>query len=288
MEVTIVIPNWNGRKLLEKNLPSVMLTKPFEVIVVDDFSTDNSLIFLKEKYPQVKVIKHSKNLGFGKSCNNGVREAKGEIVVLLNSDVVPEKDFLKYSLPHFKDPQVFAVSFNEPQWSWARIFWKDGLIEHEPGSKSKETHITAWASGGSSAFRKSIWEKLSGFDNLYRPFYWEDIDISYRAWKRGYKVLWEPKSIVHHKHEAVIGKHFSKKYVDYVSQRNRMIFISKNINDQSLLFEYRLALLKNLIHLCFWKPFFGARIKLPLILPKKIKEWQEAKVSDKEVFEKFK
>src|SRR4030043_315219 len=99
MKTSVVIPNWKGRSLLEKNLPAVLATKPDEVIVVDDASPDDSNTFLEKNYPQVKLIKHQKNLGFAAGCNSGVKAAKSEIVVLLNLDVVPEKDALEKILP---------------------------------------------------------------------------------------------------------------------------------------------------------------------------------------------
>ncbi len=286
-KASIIIPNWKGRKLLEKNLPAVLATRPDEVIVVDDASPDDSNQFLKKNYSQVKIIKHKENLGFAAGCNSGVKAAKSEIVVLLNLDVVPEKDALEKVLVDFKDKEVFAVSFNEPQWSWARIAWKKGLIEHEPGPKSGKTHISAWANGGSGAFRKSIWDKLGGFDSLYHPFYWEDIDLSYRAWKRGYKILWEPKAVVHHQHEAIIGKHYSKKYINFVSERNRLLFIWKNITDPKMMIEHKLHLLGRLTRPGNWKPFLAAKGKLPQVMMRRFKEWQEKKVADREVLNQF-
>ncbi|MFZ5366027.1 MAG: glycosyltransferase family 2 protein [Patescibacteria group bacterium] len=287
VKVSIVIPNWNGRKLLEKNLPSVLATKPAEVIVVDDASPDNSNEFLEKNYPQIKIVKHKKNLGFAVSCNDGVEAAQSEVIALLNLDVVPEKDLLEFVLPHFQDPKVFAVSFHEPAWSWAKISWRKGFIEHEPGPKTKKAHISAWASGGSAAFRKDIWESLGGFDEIYYPFYWEDVDLGYRAWKRGYKIMWEPKAIVHHKHEAIIGKHFSKEYIDFISERNRLLFIWKNITDFKMIMKHKLWCLWKLRSLGFWKPFLAAKVKLPLILLRKIKGWQDTKVSDSEIFKIF-
>jgi len=288
MKISVVIPNWNGRKLLEKNLPAVLAIKPSEVIIIDDASPDDSNAFLEKNYPQVKLIKHQKNRGFAAGCNSGVKAAKGEIVVLLNLDVVPGKEALEKILPNFNDEKVFAVSFNEPQWSWARILWRNGTIEHGPGPKSTRTHISAWANGGSAAFRKSIWEELGGFDEIYKPFYWEDIDLSYRAWKRGYKVLWEPKAVVQHQHEAVIGKHYSKKYISYISERNRLLFIWKNITDWQMIIEHKFYLLPKLIKPGLLKSLMAAKVKLPQVFIRRMKEGREKKLSDREIFEQFK
>lgn len=287
---SVVIPNWNGRKLLEKNLPKVLLaTKEAEVIVVDDNSNDDSNEFLSGNYPQIKIVKHQKRLGFGASCNDGVKIAKGEIVVLFNLDVYPQKDFLKYTLPHFKDKQVFAVTFHEKKWSWAKFIWKNGFIEHQPGSKSTRAHISGWASGGSAAFRKSIWDKLGGFDDLYQPFYWEDIDLGYRAWKRGYKILWEPEAIVFHKHEGTIGAYYSRSYIDFISQRNQLLFIWKNITNFWLIKDHKFHLFLRLFKTPgYFKVLGKALLKLPQVLPKRFKEWREARVPDRKIFWMFK
>lgn len=289
MKVSIIIPNWNGRKLLEKNLPAVLAAKPDEVVVVDDASPDDSDEFLKKNYPEVKIVRHQRNLGFAASCNDGVKVAIGEVVALLNLDVVPEKDFLQYVLPNFKDSKIFAVSFHEPNWSRARIFWKHGFIEHEPGAKSEQVHISAWASGGSAAFRRAMWTELGGFDEIYKPFYWEDIDLGYRAWKRGWKILWEPKAVVHHEHETIIGKHFSKTYIDFVSRRNQLIFIWKNISSPKMILEHKFWLLVRLAtSIGYWRPFLGALLLAPKILVRRIFQWQKANLSDRKIFDQFK
>ena len=288
MKTSLIIPNWNGRKLLEKNLPFVLAAKPDEIIIVDNNSEDDSVSFLEREYPQVKVIKYQKNYGFAIGCNKGVEASTGEIAVLLNSDVVPEKDFIKNAAPNFNDKTIFAVSFNELQWSWARYLWKNGCIEIEPGPKSEKTHLSAWANGGSGAFRKSIWKKLGGFETIYNPFYWEDVDLSYRAWKRGYRVLWEPRAIVHHEHEGTIGKYFSKNYTQFVSERNRLFFVWKNITSSKMMHEHKVWLGKKLMtSLSFWRPFLAASVSLSKILSKRLIEQRDQKLSDEEILSNF-
>jgi len=291
MKFSIIIPNWNGEKLLKENLPAVLSTSADEVIIVDNGSTDGSLQFLKKlknKSSMVRIIELEKNYGFGYACNLGVKKAVGEVIVLLNNDVVPEKDFLKPLKEDFKDPRVFAVSLGEPQWSWAKGKWEKGFVEHESGPKTKTPHISFWANGGSGAFRKSVWEKLGGLDEIFAPFYWEDIDLSYRAWKRGYQVLWEPKSIVHHQHESTIGSHFSKSYIDFISQRNQLLFVLKNITNLRMITENRIYLWKKLLtSIGYWRVFLAVCLKIPMILPRLIKEFLEKKVSDEQVFKQF-
>jgi len=291
MKFSIIIPNWNGEKLLSKNLPAVLKTGAQQVIVVDNGSTDDSITFLKKLQPQnfcLKVIFNQSNRGFVRAVNQGVKVADGEIVVLLNNDVKPESDFLKSLSKDFQDEKVFAVSLNEPQWSWAKGKWVDGFVEHEVGQKTNKPHCSFWASGGSSAFRRSIWLKLGGLDEIFAPFYWEDTDLSYRAWKRGYKILWEPESIVHHQHEGTIGSRFSPKYVNFISQRNQLLFTWKNITNFRMLLEHKMALFKRLITKPgYWRPFLAAWFKFYLIFPRWLKEVKDKKVSDREIFQQF-
>ena len=254
--VSVVIPTWNGEKLLRKNLPLVLAALPIgtEVIVVDDGSTDGSQKYLKAQVNQARKLKltfrvlfNHHNRGFIYSCDRGVREATGDLVILLNNDVVPQKGFLSPVLRHFSDSKVFAVTLNEKTWGWARLFWQGGFIQLGDGGQSNEAHVSAWASGGSAVFRKTIWQKLGGFDPVYEPFYWEDVDLGYRAWKSGYKIYWEPKAVVDHRHESTTSK-FSHRYVQSIQERNRLLFIWRNINDKALRRQHWWGIMRRSLH----------------------------------------
>ncbi len=241
-KVSIVIPNWNGAALLAEHLPKVLAAaEKSEVIVVDDCSTDDSVYILKEKFPEVKTIVKEKNSGFAQSVNSGVAAAGGEIVVLLNTDVVPEKGFLDPLIAHFSDPRVFAVGCLEKNPEKNRTVlrgravarWTKGLYVHARGEVNKPD--TAWASGGSSAFRKSLWERMGGMDTLFNPFYWEDIDLSYRAMKAGYRIVFEPKAHVWHYHQkGAIKTQFEQNRIERVAFRNQFLFIWKNLSDPGI------------------------------------------------------
>jgi len=240
MKVSIIITNWNGRDLLQKNLPQVFKTSALasEIIVADDASTDDSLAFLtqfQKKHPKLKIIRHQKNQGFGKNSNHAVKSCHGDLVVLLNSDIFPHPNYIKNTLKHFDNPQVFGVGFAElGNENWGQIFWQNGYLQYSPGQNTKKTHITAWLSGGGSIVRKKDFLKMGGFDSVYQPFYCEDLDLGLRAWKSGYRLLWEPKAVVEHHHEATMSK-FSKRFLEYVKERNRLITIWRNISDPNLL-----------------------------------------------------
>ncbi len=248
--LSIIIPNFNGRQLLEKNLPLVLeAVGKSQVVIVDDGSTDESAEFIKKHFPGVTLIEKVTNSGFATSVNLGVKAAKGDIVFLLNSDAVPQKNCLVELVKHFQDGQVFAVGCLDESIEDNRVVKRGrgigkftrGFLIHTRGETNKTN--TLWASGGSSAFRKSIWEKLGGMDELYNPFYWEDIDLSYRALKSGYLIVFESKAIVTHRHgEGSIQKAFSEKKIKQIAYRNQFIFVWKNINSKSYILKHFLWL----------------------------------------------
>lgn len=242
LNVSIILPNWNGAAIMQKHLPAVLRASgDSEVIVVDDCSTDNSLQILKKKFPTVKVIEKKQNSGFAGSVNMGVAVAKGDIVILLNTDVEPDRGFLAPLMKHFANPNIFAVGCleknPEPSGTVLRgraiARWNRGFYIHAKGEVDKTT--TAWVSGGSGAFRKELWDKLGGLDTLFNPFYWEDIDLSYRALKAGYTVLFEKDSAVWHYHQqGAIKTKFQEVKVQRTVFRNQLLFTWKNLSDSQI------------------------------------------------------
>jgi len=283
MKVSVVIPNWNGRHLLEKNLPFILSAAKnpknsiLEIIVVDDFSSDDSVSYLKKNFKhEIRLIKQSKNRGFSYSVNHGVRMAKGELVCLLNTDVIPANDFLEPAILHFKNKNIFAVGFNEKGNSWANASFTNGYIQHSPGETTETTHDTFWVSGGSGVFRRSMWMELKGFDEeLFSPFYWEDVDLGYRGHKWGYELLWEPKAHVIHEHESVINQNsFHLKYLNRIKERNELLVI-------------KAMLARILKHPGYVRIIYLAWKKRKLVFNKRKLVAKQSKVSDEAVFAKF-
>lgn len=309
MKVSLVIPTYNSEKNLRKNLPQVLKVmaessslKP-EVIITDDASVDLSINvaeMIANEYRgklEVKVIQSSegRNKGFSTNVNKGVDATSGDIVVLLNSDVYPEKGFIDSLISHFNDEKVFAVGCLEKSIEQGREIdrgrgigsWRKGFLVHSAGDLSGLE--TLWVAGGSGAFRKSLWDKLGGLDTLYNPFYWEDIDLSYRARKAGYKTLFERKSVVKHNHdEGVIRREFTTSEIIKVAYRNQYIFAWKNADSSNLLKNYVFipynflgALLRR--DWQFFSGFFTALIKLPKIVRSRIRSKKLWSLSDAEV-----
>ena len=294
MNLSIIIPNYNGEKLLQKNLPKVLdAVREYskgrvEIIVADDPSTDKSHQVIKDFIENIKnkhIIgktisnKNKKEAGFSKNVNRGVSLATGEILILLNSDVAPYKDFLTPLLSYFSDPEVFAVGcIDESIENGKKVFrgrgvgfWKKGFFIHSEGQLNKDDSL--WVSGGSGAFRRTIWNKLKGLDILYNPFYWEDIDISYRALKAGYKICLASESIVIHEHEkGAIKSKFKPIQIQKTAYRNQFIFIWKNITDVALIFSHIFWLPYNFLSAlrrndwAFFTGFFQALLLFPKIM----------------------
>lgn len=238
-KVTIIIPNFNGKKLLEKNIPVVIkYSNNCEIIIIDDGSTDDSVSFIKNTYKNIKLIENSTNIGFANSINKAAKISKGGIIVLLNSDVAPRANYLKNSIKLLKGKSVFAVGLsdishensNKIKRGRGGAKLRNGFISHY--KLDSNAGYTLWVSGGSGVFKKDLFIKLGGFDSIYRPYYWEDIDLSFRAWKVGYKCVYDPNSKVDHYHEQGAIKSFSSKnYIKIVSYKNQFLFFWKNIDD---------------------------------------------------------
>ena len=170
--------------------------------------------------------------------------------------------------------------------------WQKGFLIHSRGEIDKTN--TLWVNGGSGAFRKAIWEKLGGFDELYNPFYWEDIDLSYRSLKSGYKILFEPKSIVVHEHEkGSIKKKYFESEIKTIAYRNQFIFVWKNATDLNLQFSHLLWLPYHFIRALlrkdwtFYLGFIQAFITLPRIIKSSFQSRGYFVRKDKELIVEF-
>jgi GT2 family glycosyltransferase/glycosyltransferase involved in cell wall biosynthesis len=253
---SIVVLNWNGKDLLGQGLPSILEAvrvdgRPHEVLVVDNGSTDGSLEFLKAQYPDIRILALKENLGFAKGNNAGVRAARHDIVVLLNNDMVVDPGFLGPLLKGFA-PDTFAVSSQiylqdaanrrEETGKTAAVF-RRGMIDYahrEMGRPPypRDFYPVFWAGGGSSAFHRGKFLALGGFQDLYSPAYVEDTDLSFQAWRLGWKVLLAPDSIVYHKHRASAARRFSQSKLLSLITRNQFIFLWKNIHSWRLLLSH--------------------------------------------------
>ena len=289
--ISIIIPVFKNFEMFYRYLE---INKKYfdgcEVITMNDYPKENITKEIKKIIPDAIVFNNNKNLGFAGNVNRGVLKSTGDYVFLMNSDVVlKDNSFLK-ALEYFKkDRKLFAVGFAQIEKDGKivganRAYFKNGLFNHSPLS-SNIYHLKSnfWAEGGSSIFKKKLFIDLGLLDELFNPFYWEDIDLSYRAWKTGYKILYDPSIKVEHHHESTIGKYFDKRKVLKIAFRNQLIFNWKNLTDKKLILEHLL----NFPKLIFIPGFFDALIRLPKILQVRKKAVELFVKTDKEILNLF-
>ncbi len=307
MKISVVIPNYNGEKLLKKNLPRICAVlesadQKVEVIITDDASKDESLAIIQEFILSKKatlpihVVENKRNQGFSSNVNRGVQKATGDVILLLNTDVIPEKGFISPLLVHFDDPYVFAVGCMDKSIEGDKTIlrgrglgkWEKGIFIHARGEVDRKN--TLWVSCGSGMFRKSIWDKLGGLDPLYNPYYWEDIDLSYRALKSGYKLIFEPESTVIHEHDlGSIKTQKSQENITRHAYRNQFIFIWKNVTDTKLFLNHimwmPLHFLKAIIRrdIAYVQGLLSALAKLNSVVSSRMKAKKYFNLTDKQV-----
>lgn len=275
---SIVIPNYNGEQLLRENLPSVFAAVKqwhgnAEVIIVDDCSTDGSCQLMKDIFPEARLLVNPQNVGFSRTCNVGMASAKYSILLCINTDVEVEADLLSLLAPHFTDPELFAVSpriIVEREGknqgaviaAYRRGFVRGGFIGMKDELPVREN---LYAVGACAAYDTRKLQALKGYCELYSPFLFEDADIAYRAWKRGWKSIYEPAATVWHYSNATLGKDKAKLLRNHVIYfRNRFIFHWINLSDPSYVARnaftilYRLSISFLWFNFTYYKAFWEA------------------------------
>lgn len=225
--VTVIVLNWNGRELLEDCLGSLEKVdyNHFNVLVVDNGSTDNSVEYVTSTFPNVDILELNENLGFAAGNNVGFKHAvlayNMKFVIFLNNDTIVDENFIKPLLLPFNDltvgqtaPKIFYESEKEKIWYaggkvnlWTGNIFHEGIrkIDTERFKKNKNTD---YATGCCFCIKTSDFEKLNGFDESF-SMYGEDVDLSLRVMKSGKNVFFIPESKIYHKVSASIGGAFS-------------------------------------------------------------------------------
>ncbi len=248
--ISVVITNYNGRELLERCLPSVeTAAKAYpgrvEIILVDDCSADDSRDYARKNFPAVQFVQPDRNLGFQGAANFGFKLANHPIIISLNNDIeVTETSFAQLAT-HFTDPGLFSVSAKLLMWDRKTYLAgrRRGIFEHghlrladDPGNG--EVLPTLFSTGGACAFDREKLLALGGFDQVFHPLYWEDIDLCYRAQKRGWRVIYDPNIVLYHKHRATIETLVEPDRLSRITARNSYLFLWKNLSDPSALAKH--------------------------------------------------
>lgn len=251
--VSIILVNYNGEDFIEECLDSLrQIDYPkenYEVILVDNASKDNSVKLVKENFPEVKLIKSDKNLGFPGGCNLGVDVAKGEYLVFLNTDATVDKFWLNELVDTISsDERIGACSsqvlyasnktiINTVGGFWSVLGIPGSLGEGKIRDSYKNGTLISSPTGASMIIKSDVYRAIGGFDNDYF-LYCDDADIGWRLWNRKMKVVFVSSSIVYHRVTASLkglGKKTFSEWYYFYSARNRLITILKNARAIDLL-----------------------------------------------------
>lgn len=303
---------------------------PTEIIIADDGSTDETVGWLTGEgfveqqkalsavatepegraapHTTLRFLRNKTNRGFGEACNRGIEAAAYPLVFLLNNDVEVARDCIAPLVENFTDAQVFSAhchvfnfesgqecgtgklgSFSKGFIRVHRSYVPAGTNELKQG---KRALYSMFASGGSVMFDRQKFLELGGFDPLLLPAYWEDVDISYRAWKRGYTTLYEPRSIVRHRISSTMRKTNQRK-MRRIQQRNRIVYHWINLHDGRFMLSHVLwVMLLTLtaplrLKFGYLLSVFAALKRLPQVRKRRQKEKASARRSDRDLFRLF-
>lgn len=264
-EVSIVIPNYNGKHFLKDCLEAVFAQtiKDLEVIVVDNGSTDGSLEYL-HTFPSVRVLSMDQNYGFCRAVNEGIKAAESDYVILLNNDTEVEKNFAEELLKAIKsDEKIFSCSSKMLQFHqrdhmddggdyYCALGWAFGRGKGGMASRYEKPVRVFASCAGAAIYRKRMLEQLGYFDENHFA-YLEDIDIGYRARIFGYENVYAPKAVVYHVGSGFSGSAHNAFKVK-LSSRNSVYLAYKNMPWIQLILNSPLLLAGHLIKwLFFWK-----------------------------------
>jgi GT2 family glycosyltransferase len=247
MNIAVVILNWNGKDLLENFLPSVVsYSNEANIYVIDNASTDDSIDFLRQNYPQIKIVQLDKNYGYAGGYNRGLKQIDADIYALVNSDLEVTKDWLKPIISEFnsntktaiiqpkikdyKDKKMFEYAgaaggfidmFGYPYCDGRMLF----NVEEDLGQYDKNKNIF-WASGACLFIRASVFNDLNGFDESFFA-HQEEIDLCWRALHQEHQITYVHKSTVYHLGGASLDN--QNPFKTYLNFRNNLLMLLKNL-----------------------------------------------------------
>ena len=263
--ISVIIPSFNGYKLLKEYLPYTFdvvshsrSVSDFEIIVIDDASTDETVAYINTlDIPNLILIVNDVNSGFSKTINKGIARAKMDYCLLLNNDMELPTDFFEQTLPLFSDDSVFGVCTEIRDRAGERIiegrklpFFKHHELRYHETIDAQNGN-TFYLCGGNAVVDTRKIQNLNGFNELFAPFYFEDLDLSLRAWRKGWKCLYINSTYCKHTPSSTIRKENDNLYVNKIFVRNRMLlnYLHNSWLDNTIL-------MVRICVKCFWYRFY--------------------------------
>jgi GT2 family glycosyltransferase len=247
--ISVAIPSWNGRRHLERLLPSLLCQpdpgEPWEILIHENGSSDGTSEWLRESYPRIRVLESSRNAGFAQPCNELVEASNGDLVILLNNDTLPSPGWLQafVSAARGAPSEVAALSGKMISWDETRLDFEGGVMtfdghafQVDQGARLSNLEGRAsgsmlpFACGGNMIVRRQIFLKLGGFERDFFA-YFEDVDLGWRLWSAGYQVLYCPEASVRHRGGATTVLHGLFKR-GFLFERNSMLTVMRNYDPE--------------------------------------------------------
>jgi GT2 family glycosyltransferase len=266
--VSIIVANWNGEHWLSRCVSSLQISArasklAFELIVVDDASSDGSCAMIREQFPRVRLLVNRTNRGFARTINRGVKAARGKVVILCNNDLLVREEFVfnlarwlvvegRETLPRIDgawsdEPYkkiTFGVSAKTVGWYDGKpnqvcmgAVWKGGRVT--PAYKNPEAPTRClFLQAGAAAYLREKFLELGGLSHLFEPGYWEDYDLSWRAARRGMAMIYDPAAFALHVGGGSMTKRYGARAVADMKARNHLLFEAANLRSPRLLAEW--------------------------------------------------
>src|SRR6516162_11135263 len=211
--ICLAILNYNGKKHLDYLLPTVCAAEQkfsgtCEVVVLDYQSTGDDVTWIQCEFPSVQTIVAPKN-DFLFSYNWLAQKRSEDVLVFLNNDLKVDPDFIAPLVRHFESPDVFSVSARSYDWNAREVTsgpaclkFENGFYSWKSDTRLQKTCHTLFTAGAFMAVDRKKFLELGGFNRLFYPAYCEDLDVCFRAWRRGWRCIYEPASVVWHREQA--------------------------------------------------------------------------------------
>jgi len=250
MKASVIVLSWNGVAYLSNCLKAVLSQDypDFEIIVVDNGSADGSADLVAERFPQVRLIRNERNLGFSGGMNVGLQATQGDALVLLNQDTVVRPDWLLALVHAFADKQVGIVGAKLLELDGRTLSHAGGYVEWplalgrhigvgevDQGQYDAAADVE-YVTGASLAIRRTVLDQIGLLDDRFFPAFYEDVDLCWRARKAGWRIRYEPRAVALHDEASSTRHHWPSRH--YYHYRNRLLCVFKHLTPTQILAEF--------------------------------------------------
>jgi GT2 family glycosyltransferase len=274
--ISVIVLNYNGKRYLDDCLCSLksQTYSSFEVIVVDNGSTDFSHEYIKAQYPWVKLLRNEKNLGFAGGTNTGIKQARGEYILTINNDTKVEKNFIKCLKQPMESDQRVGMCASKMLFPDGKInstgicisrsgaAWDRGMFEQDNGQYNRREEVFG-PCAGAALYRKEMLDEIGLFDEDFF-LYMEDVDLAFRGRLAGWSCIYVPEAVVYHHHGGTAGT--GSDLSVYYGNRNVIWYVLKDFPARLLITSLPFILARNLAVI----PYYVLRGQGRVILKSKL------------------